>query len=219
MKEYGIILDLDGTLWDSSYQVMEAWNERLSMIPYDKHRMTHPFMCSLMGKPMDEIAYAFFPDEPKETALHLLDLCMDHENGYIREHGGKLYDKVLETLAELNERYGVYIVSNCQDGYIQAFLEYFDAGRYISDFESFGVTGLQKEDNIKLIMERNGLKGALYAGDTAGDMNSTLLAGIPFVWASYGFGEVDTDKCSAVIGSFDELPAAADRIFGNAVNC
>lgn len=215
MKEYGIILDLDGTLWDSSYQVMEAWNERLSMIPYDKHRMTHPFMCSLMGKPMDEIAYAFFPDEPKEEALRLLDLCMDYENEYISKHGGKLYDRVLETLSALSEKYSLIIVSNCQDGYIQAFLKYFDAERYISDFESFGVTGLQKEDNIKLVMNRNGLKGALYAGDTISDMRSTLLAGIPFVWASYGFGEAEEDKCAAVIKSFDELPAAADRIFGD----
>jgi phosphoglycolate phosphatase len=214
MKEYGIILDLDGTLWDSSYQVMDSWNERLSMIPYDRHRMDHDFMCSLMGKPMDEIAYAFFSDEPGDEALRLLGLCMEHELEYIRKHGGRLYDKVLETLAELNKKYRVFIVSNCQDGYIDAFLDYFDARDLISDYESFGVTGLQKADNIKLVMERNGLKGALYAGDTVSDMRSALLAGIPFVWASYGFGEAEEDKCSAVIGSFDELPAAADGIFG-----
>ena len=40
-------------------------------------------------------------------------------------------------------------------------------------------------------MKRNELKHPVYVGDTQGDCNAAKLANIPFVFASYGFGEVD----------------------------
>ena len=40
-------------------------------------------------------------------------------------------------------------------------------------------------------MERNGIENAIYVGDTIGDYNATVYAGIPFVFAKYGFGKVE----------------------------
>ena len=48
-----------------------------------------------------------------------------------------------------------------------------------------------KSDNIKLIKNRNNLKNPVYVGDTQGDANATKDAGLEFVFASYGFGNVD----------------------------
>ena len=39
-------------------------------------------------------------------------------------------------------------------------------------------------------METYNLKDTIYVGDTMGDYLSCKKAGIPFVFASYGFGEV-----------------------------
>ena len=41
-------------------------------------------------------------------------------------------------------------------------------------------------------MERNGIDRAqaAYIGDTMGDCEAARLAGIPFIFASYGFGKV-----------------------------
>ncbi|MNN86467.1 Phosphoglycolate phosphatase [compost metagenome] len=39
-------------------------------------------------------------------------------------------------------------------------------------------------------MQRNNLESPVYVGDTAGDLKAAAFAGIPFVFASYGFGEV-----------------------------
>ena len=36
-------------------------------------------------------------------------------------------------------------------------------------------------------MERHGIHSAIYIGDTQGDYEATLEAGIPFLWADYGF--------------------------------
>jgi phosphoglycolate phosphatase len=40
-------------------------------------------------------------------------------------------------------------------------------------------------------MKRNHLEHSIYVGDTQGDCDAAKLANIPFVYASYGFGEVD----------------------------
>ena len=40
-------------------------------------------------------------------------------------------------------------------------------------------------------MERNHIKNAIYVGDTMSDKTAADFAGIPFCFASYGFGEVE----------------------------
>ena len=62
---------------------------------------------------------------------------------------------------------------------------------YVTDIECFGDTLLSKGENIKLVIERNGFENAIYVGDTIGDYNATVFAGIPFVFVKYGFGKVE----------------------------
>ena len=59
------------------------------------------------------------------------------------------------------------------------------------DFECAGNTGKPKGENNKLVIERNNLKSPVYVGDTQGDLQSAIDANIPFVFAEYGFGNVD----------------------------
>ena len=40
-------------------------------------------------------------------------------------------------------------------------------------------------------MERYGITSCAYIGDTQGDYEATLEAGVPFIWAGYGFGTPD----------------------------
>ena len=51
----------------------------------------------------------------------------------------------------------------------------------------------EKGENIRLIMERNQLERAVYIGDTQGDLDASHAAGIPFIYAAYGFGSVNED--------------------------
>ena len=64
-----------------------------------------------------------------------------------------------------------------------------------------------KGSNIRLCVERNALDRAVYVGDTEGDLNSSRKAGTDFIYAEYGFGEVDS-KAEGVpaIHRFEELP-------------
>ena len=66
-----------------------------------------------------------------------------------------------------------------------------------------GRTGLTKGENIKLVIKRNNLKNPIYVGDTQGDANAAKFAGVPFIFAEYGFGEVE--EYNESIKSFNEL--------------
>ncbi|MCR5469159.1 MAG: HAD family hydrolase, partial [Lachnospiraceae bacterium] len=87
-------------------------------------------------------------------------------------------------------------------GYIEILLEKYNLGEFVTDIECYGNNKKGKADNIKLLVERNGLKNPVYVGDTAGDKAACDEAGVPFIFASYGFGEAEG---IAKIDEFREL--------------
>jgi hypothetical protein len=116
-----------------------------------------------MGKTMDEIADIIFSEWSKEERDYLSRRCEVEENEYITIHGGKLYEGVRETLVLLKEK-GVpmAVVSNCQEGYIKAFMESMNMHEFFVDYEEWGRTGRGKAENIRLVMERNSADKAVY---------------------------------------------------------
>ena len=206
-----LIFDLDGTLWDSSRQCAGAWTEALSRTEAARI-VTAEDMHRFMGKTMEQIAAMLLPDIEKTRRAGLMQLCTNEEYSYLEEHHGELYDGTEDVLKKLRGEYRLFIVSNSLDGYVQLFLRTMGLGEYFEDYEMWGRTMLPKGENIKLVMERNGVSDAAYIGDTDGDRAAAEQAGIPFIHAAYGFGAVDT--AAAVIGSIKELPAAAESVFG-----
>ena len=207
----GIIFDVDGTLWDSAKPVAESWTLMLERRYPELARIITPDdMYRNMGKTMDAIGADLFPGLAPDKRDEVMDACMRYENEYLADHPGVTYPNMKETLAALSREYGLYIVSNCQEGYIEALMAACGIASYISDTECFGATGRPKGDNIRLVMERNGLEKCLYVGDTAMDQEAAGNAGIPFVFASYGFGQAS--GADAVIGSLVELPQAVKEI-------
>jgi phosphoglycolate phosphatase len=185
-----IIFDLDGTLWDASENVLKIWNNVLKNKHEIKQLLVLEDLHSIMGLQMKEIGEKLFPYLEGDKRDLLLQECSQMECQLLGEQGGKLYDKLEDTLKKLSLKYKLYIVSNCQKGYIEAFYQYHNLGKYFLDYENPGRTGLTKGENIKLIIERNNLKNPVYVGDTAGDLKGAEYARIPFVYASYGFGDV-----------------------------
>ena len=193
-NDKAVIFDLDGTLWDSSKQVVEAWNIVLAKHPEYNRQITLEDMHSYMGKNIDQIFDLILPGTSKEERDTLIKESCEEEHSYLAKNGGTLYDGLVGVLEELKDKYTLMIVSNCQDGYAQTFFEYTKLQDYFKDFEVYGRTGLIKGENIKLIMERNGIKDAVYVGDTVGDMQASAHAGVPFIYAKYGFGKVKDAK-------------------------
>ncbi len=206
----GILFDLDGTLWDSSREVAASWDAAVRKRGL-KMRVTVEMIQGVMGKSMDEIADIVFGEYGRAKRRELLEFCCEEENAYIRSHGGRLFEGLEETLSRLKEeKLHLSVVSNCQVGYIEAFLEYHKLGAYFDDFESYGRTGRDKGENIRLVVERNRLEKAVYVGDTQGDRDAAARAGIPFIHAKMGYGTVSGDVPQ--ICSLSELPEVC-RVF------
>ena len=201
----GLIFDMDGTLWDSSEGVAASWTEKVRELGYDRPAITKEDVMSIMGLTMDRIADIIFADLPKDERMRLLDLCCAHENDYLREHGGVLYPNLEKTFKALKKAgYELYIVSNCQSGYIEAFLEHYGFGHYFSDIECYGNNLKGKGENIALLAERNSLEKAWYIGDIQGDYDATMQAGLEFIHAAYGFGTIE--QTVPELEHFSDLP-------------
>ena len=205
-KYDSIIFDLDGTLWDSSKPICEAWN-----IILDKHPeivrapITIDELGGCMGLPMYDIAAKLFPLEKSEVRNALMDELCIFENGYLEKTGGVLFPKLKETLEQLKKKYRLFIVSNCQDGYIEAFLKAHNFTDIFEDTECWGRTRAPKGVSNKILIERNNLNNPVYIGDTAGDAQSAKDAGIDFIYAAYGFGEVAACDYVTDIDAFEKL--------------
>lgn len=189
-----VLFDLDGTLWDSCRVVSEAWTNSLQKRGYDI-RFVSEDMRRVMGLPMNEIndrLLCFIEDEKLRQKTG--EICAIEENAWLKDHAGDLYDGIEEMLNILKDKgYFLGIVSNCQEGYIEAFLESSRLAGCISDTENYGRTKLSKGQNIRLLLNRNTIDpdDAVYVGDTQGDLDAAKEAGIDFIYAAYGFGDLD----------------------------
>jgi len=202
---------MDGTLWDAGVAIAEAWNVVIKRRGLLKADMTADDIHSIMGKTIDGIADTLFGEYSKEERMDITRECLEYENVYLAEHGGVLYDKLEDVLKELSEKYPLYIVSNCEKGYIEGFLKYYDFGKYFKDFESHGNTLLPKGQNIRLVAERNELTDVVYIGDIQSDYIASKEAGVGFIHAAYGFGRVDA--IVPAITCIAELPTAIEKYF------
>lgn len=191
-------------MWDTTEIVAKAWNRAISEAGGTDAVITSSILKKEFGKTMDVIADNLFYDASSENKKLILEKCCKYEHEKLEENTDNLlFPDVKETLSKLSESCRLFIVSNCQSGYIELFMKKAGVEEYITDFECFGNTGKCKGENIKLVIERNNLEDVIYVGDTQGDYEATVLAGIPFVFAKYGFGSVS--DCYLEISNIKEL--------------
>lgn len=211
-QKYGVIFDLDGTMWNSVDGVRKSWSEVL--LRHGKEALTLKQTEAMMGSTLGAIMESLTEGESTKTRSILFGEMSAREIEVLSAEGGRLYPGLEDTLSRLrSEGYSLYIVSNCQCGYIECFLGYSGLGKYFDRYECYGSTGLEKGDNIKLLCGSEGLTGAVYIGDTERDCKACEKAGVPFIWASYGFGNVPDAKNS--IKELSELPDIICKIIKN----
>lgn len=199
-----IIFDVDGTLWDTTEVIAKAWNRAIAEVDRTDTVLTSDVLKKEFGKTMDVIADDLFQDVSVEDRELLLHKCCKYEHDALKGNmDNLLYPDVKETLSKLSEKCHLFIVSNCQCGYIELFMKKAGVEKYITDYECFGNTGKSKGENILLVIERNNLDDVVYVGDTQVDYEATVLAGIPFIFAEYGFGS--TPDCNLAISDIKEL--------------
>ncbi|MGA1822940.1 MAG: HAD family hydrolase [Thermoplasmatota archaeon] len=204
------IFDLDGTLWDSSAPSARGWNRALRDLDIDFREIKPEDIRSLSGKTPEEFLPIIFPEWDDEIRKNVYTLCSRYEIEEIRSSGGDLFPDVKEGLERLAESIPVFIVSNCQADYMEAFLDWSGIGDIVFDYISYGESMTDKASNISAIVKRNDLRHPVYIGDTDQDRYSADKAGVPFIHAGYGFGYIEVPSISK--GSFPEIEKyLADR--------
>ena len=204
MNYESLIFDIDGTLWDSRSLVAVGYNSQLKAEGLEQFSVTPEDLKRLFGKTMTDIADILFHSLPQQDRYPLMERCMQAESRVLHSdpcHIG--YPGVVETIAKLSEKHRIFIVSNSQSGYPQLCMEKMGLTPYISGHLCFGDTGTSKGRTIRTLMEKHGIENAVYIGDTQGDYEATLEAGVPFIWCTFGFGT--PDAYVAKVDKFEEL--------------
>ncbi|WP_167510644.1 HAD family hydrolase [Chryseobacterium sediminis] len=207
MNTKNLIFDLDGTLWDPRATIIKIWNEVLGRHQLIQRDLKPEDMDQYMGLLAHDIVKDIIPGISDLQAQELLSEIVAEENKVLRIQGGILYDGVENTLKSLANTHSLFIVSNCQDGYIESFLEYYKFNDLFVDFESHGRTKKPKSENIQLLMERNQLsiEDSVYIGDTQTDYDSADSNGLPFIFCQYGFGKLADSLYEPSILTFSDL--------------
>lgn len=204
MKCESLIFDIDGTLWDSRSIVAEGYNRQLIAEGHPELCITPEDLRRLFGKTMRDIADAMLATIPVEDRYDLMERCMDNEQQLLHNDPCQIaYEGVVETLKELSKQHRLFIVSNSQSGYPELLLEKLELEPYFTGTLCFGQTQTDKGTTIRTLMEQHDITSACYIGDIQGDLEATRKAGLPFIWASYGFGQVV--GYDARIDTFPEL--------------
>ncbi|WP_374463050.1 HAD family hydrolase [Chryseobacterium sp.] len=207
MNTKNLIFDLDGTLWDPRATIIKIWNKILGKHQLIQREIKPEDMDQYMGLLAHDIIKDIVPGISDLHVRELLAEIVAEENKILRIQGGILYDGVEDTLKSLANTHSLFIVSNCQDSYIESFLEYYKFNDLFTDFESHGRTQKPKADNIRLLMERNQLsiEDSVYIGDTQTDYDSARANGLSFVFCKYGFGKLAESLYEPSILTFSDL--------------
>ncbi len=211
IKADALLLDVDGTLWDSTPIVARAWNRAVHEVGYEEMNIHPDTLKGLFGKTMDDIAEALLPGASAKQRLELMDKCVRYEQEALENDPCNIcFPGVIDTVKKLSKILPLAIVSNCQAGYIELFMRKTGlTEKEISDKICFGDSGRGKAENIRTIVERHGYRSAYYVGDTEGDRIAVREAGTGFIYAGYGFGKVS--EADVTISAFGELYDLLDR--------
>jgi len=199
-----IIFDLDGTLWDSTANVALAWQKAKEEVNYVKEDITQQTVRSITGMAYDAIYDKLFPYLEPNIRNEFKAICAKHELEVLNTKGGDLYPDLKPTLQYLQSKYKLFVVSNCQCGYIETFLRLNNLDSTFIAHQCYGTKSQPKFQNILDIVQDHQLTNPVYIGDTQGDYDSATKAGVPIIFASYGFGQVDGQPV-ATIKQFSEL--------------
>lgn len=181
-----VVFDLDGTLWDVREKVAKIWSKVLGK------NLTKDDLNPMMGKTQSEIAREL------EVPQDELDKCILAEIQQLPEliSINDLYPGLSDLFRFLtNIKIPMFIVSNCQDGYIELFLELLYnnnmfTGQTFAGYENTGKRFKNKSQTLANVIEEYKLIKPLMVGDSYSDFIAAKDNNTEFIHAAYGFGKV-----------------------------
>jgi phosphoglycolate phosphatase len=189
-KPDSLIFDMDGTLWDAVDTYASSWNltfEKLAI----KRTIDRTELMGLMGMEGKKLTKVLMPDFDDDKAYGVYMNVNETRRQILPASGGNMYPGVVEGIRLLATKYKLFVLSNCAVGIIPLFISWAGITDDITDYIAYGETLMPKHHNMHLLIDKHQLESPVYVGDTQGDADETHLAGLPFVFVSYGFGKTD----------------------------
>jgi len=190
MKKYdAIIFDLDGTLWDASNATAAGWNVALVDQGLSELQITADQVRGISGLPFDECIIRLFGHVDQVDSRKLTAVIDVEEKRVVEAMGGTLFEGVKRGIEALAKEYQLFLVSNCQNWYLESFWAHSGIKKFFQGEDCFGLSGKPKAEMIKRISDQYSLKQSIYIGDTHWDQQAAHTAGVDYVQVNYGFGQ------------------------------
>jgi phosphoglycolate phosphatase len=189
-KPDSLIFDMDGTLWDAVDTYAESWNLIFQKLDI-KRTIKRDDLLHVIGLDGKRLTQVMLPEFDEEKGMEIYNLVNQIRREILPTSGGIMYKGVTDGLKKLAAKYKLFVLSNCAVGIIPLFLNWAGINDDITDTMAYGTNHMPKNHNMHVLMDKHQLQSPVYIGDTNGDAEQTRLAGIPFVFVTYGFGKTD----------------------------
>jgi phosphoglycolate phosphatase len=218
-----LIFDLDGTLADTSHDLITALNKVL--VDHLKPTVEAVAVQHLISKGVDGLlgagfgsAYAEMSDKKKQTLFK--SFVTYYEQVMLNEI--VLYPDVKAVLNILSEQgFKMAICSNKNTELVEYILEHLQIRQHFlavcgGDF----FVGIKKPDHrhVEGTMRESGfdetLRNAIFIGDAMSDITAAKNTGIPSIFVTYGYADVTPSDsgANAIAHQADELPKAISSL-------
>ena len=214
-----LIFDLDGTLADTSPDLLGATNAVLAArgrprLDLDHLRHMVGFGATAL---ITQAMQASGAPVTAEELPPLIEIFLDHYRGHIAD-GTRLFPRVAETLVELKSA-GAHlgVLTNKPQELTDLLLPHLGLGEMFGSVYGAGRKPYTKPDPrifhdvvADLFGEGASRGPAVMIGDSITDLNTARAAGAPCILMSYGFTPVPAAQLGAdlVVDDFAELPDA-----------
>ena len=191
------IFDLDGVLIDSKHMMEQSWN-----ICELEHKLTQPFeeYFKHIGMPFRDILKVIGIEDNHDAIKHTYDKASIELMEYCLE----FYPGVEDTLRELKKHAKLGVVTSKTAERTRLILDKLDIEFDYVVSPKTGLRGKPAPDQIMfcLAMLNVDPQDAVYVGDMQVDYWASERAGIDFIHATYGYGNV---KCEHSVDQIKQL--------------
>ncbi|MDD4778092.1 MAG: HAD hydrolase-like protein [Fermentimonas sp.] len=201
-KPDGLILDMDGTLWDNVDTYAKAWTEGFKKCG-ENNTISREDIIGLMGKEARVMLNTLIPEWTDEMHDTLFEAVIDSYQELVPTMKPVIYEGVIEGMERLAKDYKLFLLSNCEKDGLVNFMNHTKTNHLIIDYMEHGMNLKPKHHNMQLLIDKHDLKSPVYVGDTDSDSVESAKAGVPFVFMTYGFG--NTENYSLKFDTFNDL--------------
>jgi phosphoglycolate phosphatase len=205
-----VILDLDGTLIDSAPGILQSVGKAIcEVLPNHDY---NPSMVRV-GPPIREMVRKTFPDLSAELVEKVALAFRKYYDGD-GWRDMRVYDGALEALARLSKcGMALYLATNKPLGPTRTILTEKGLVSFFRDYvaiDSVKPAFAGKAEMLLYLAEKHRLPSTetAYVGDTRADAEASARCGMPFAFASFGYGsvsELDPKLIWKTISTLDDL--------------